>query len=72
MDIEGVPESIDRTAFLAVLKLFGFDIERVRLLELRPDGVYVTAKWRDADGKEHVDGEANGVIQHRVYVPMVG
>lgn len=68
--IDGVPENIDRSALLTFLSSQGFDIDIVRSLELRPDGVYVTAFWRDPDGKIRRDGD--GVIRHRVYVPLVG
>lgn len=70
--IEGIPDTIDRKALLGFLASAGFDPATVSALDLRPDGVFVTVKWRDADGHERLDYNRDEVIAHRVYVPLVG
>ena len=67
--IEGVPESISRQQYLAMIEAVGFNVKKLRTLEFRADGVYATIKASGPDGRDVL--ERNEIAEHKVYVPVV-
>jgi hypothetical protein len=71
MDVPGVPESITRAEYLALMASVGFsDLDHLRSLEFRADGVYAEVIAQDEAGRSLVDHAANDVAVHKVYVPV--
>lgn len=76
ISIEGVPESIARADYLRLIESVGMDINRIRSLEFRADGVYVAVKAR-RPGENHdiLTGDgfgSNECATHRIFIPVVG
>lgn len=71
MDIPGVPESITRAQYQSLLAAIGLpDLDRLRSLEFRADGIYAEVLAVDDAGRTLVDRMANDVVIHRVYIPV--
>lgn len=69
--ITAVPESISRETYLNLLALSGFDINAIRQLEFRPDGIYAEVFEDNAEGNHMADPTSGEVILNRVYIPVV-
>lgn len=69
--ITAVPESIGRETYLNLVAASGFDINTIRQLEFRPDGIYAEVYEVNAEGNRMVDPATSEAILNRVYIPVV-
>jgi hypothetical protein len=67
--IDGVPESITRAEYLALIESVGLDVKDLRSLEFRTDGIYAEVRARDTDRKLVIDSR-NEMATHRIYIPV--
>ena len=67
--IDGVPEYISDSTWLSMIRTAGFDPERLRSLELTPDGIYAEVFDCDPDGTR-VESVYGGNVTNRVFVPV--
>jgi hypothetical protein len=68
--IDGVPESITRADYLALIESVGLDVKDLRSLEFRMDGIYAEVRARGADGKLVIDVGRDEMATHRIYIPV--
>jgi hypothetical protein len=69
--IPGIPETISRSDYLALIESLGLDIKDLKMLELRRDGIYATVMARNAEGKLTADPATRETNVHRIYIPVV-
>jgi hypothetical protein len=50
--IHGVPEQVDRAALIHALKALGFEVDRLRRLDITPASVTATLAAVDPDGRQ--------------------
>ena len=70
MDIPGVPESMTRAQYTALIAAAGLSADNLVSLEFRPDGIHAEVFARDADGKDLVDTAKNEMMTHSIYIPV--
>lgn len=68
--IQGIPESITREQYLAMISAAGFDVNDLRRLEFRMDGIYADVMERSDKGHPVVDEQRNEVVVNQVYIPV--
>ena len=66
-----VPERISREAYVALIESLGLAVKDLRSLEFRMDGVYAEVYATGDDGRRIVAPNANELVRHRVYIPVV-
>lgn len=71
MNIPGVPESITRTEYLALIEATGIDPKDVRKLEFRADGIYAEVHARSGNGSMMIASATDEIVIHRVFIPVV-
>lgn len=64
--IPGVPKTITRDEYLALVRAVGFQTKDLVSLEFKADGIYAEVFAKAADGNRGVDGTSPAT--HRVYV----
>lgn len=70
--ISGVPESITRADYLALIGAVGFDPHDLVELTFGRNGIYAVVKARNAEGKHYEDPlERNSLAKHRIVIPVV-
>ena len=69
--IPGVPQSITREQYLALISAVGLDVRKCRTLEFRTDGIYAEVLDRDENNATRIDRTRDEAIIHRVYIPVV-
>lgn len=69
VSIAGVPESITREAYLALIAAAGLAPENLREIRFTANGIYATVYATNADGAKMLDG--NDIAMHSVYIPVV-
>jgi hypothetical protein len=69
--IDGVPESITRAEYVALIESVGLDVKDLRSLEFRLDGIYADVYDRDDEGRLRIDVQRDEAIVNRVYIPVV-
>lgn len=74
MDVPGVPETIPRAAFLALVRSLGLDPELLHRLEFSVTGVYAEVFALDLDGRRYRDlrpGHEDEAAMHRITIKIV-
>ena len=67
--ITGVPESLTREQYTALIESVGFDVKDLRRLEFRVDGVYAEVFER-TDRGIRLDTQKDEAIVNRVFIPV--
>lgn len=72
--IEGVPDSIDRADYCALLAAYGFDPSCVQEIRFAHDGIHALVFEKDDQGHKILcdgrNGQAPGYRKHRIFVPI--
>lgn len=71
MNIPGVPESITRAQYLALLEPLGLNLNDLTHLEFGINAIVAEVKARNAEGK-HYDSptERNALARHTIVIPV--
>jgi hypothetical protein len=70
-NIPGVPETISRKDYQALMESLGLELKNLVMLEFRRDGVYATLNAPDADGRLRTDPKTGTANRHHIYIPVV-
>ena len=71
LTIDGIPESISRADYVALIASLGLDPLRLTHLELRMNGVYAEVKAKNAEGRDFLDPfNKQSIAKHRVFIPV--
>ncbi len=68
--VSNVPESITRADHVALIASVGFEVNGLRSLEFRLDGVYAEVYDRDEEGRIRLDVNRDEAIVNRVFIPV--
>jgi hypothetical protein len=72
LTIPGVPQSINRADYLALIESLGLNPYNLVELELGYRSIRAVVFARDADGKRYMDGfERNEAAKHTITIPVV-
>jgi hypothetical protein len=72
LTIPGVPQSITRADYIALIESLGLKPNNLVELELSHRSIRAVVFARDADGKMYLDGfERNEVAKHTITIPIV-
>lgn len=69
--IPGVPESITRAQYSALLEGLGFNFRQLQRLEFTMHGIRAEVIAVHPDGREVIDIGANTIARHDIYIPVV-
>jgi hypothetical protein len=69
--ISGVPESITREDYSALVGATGLDPRQITELSFRPDGIYAEVFYVSESGAKEADPVAKTFLKHSVYIPVV-
>lgn len=70
--IEGVPESITRDAYIALIAATGIDPHAITELSFKADGIVATVFYTDGSGAKVADKVGETFLKHHVYIPVEG
>jgi hypothetical protein len=71
LTIPGVPESITRAQYLALLEPLGLNLYDLVHLEFGVNGIVAEVKARNAEGKHYVSPtERNTLARHSIVIPV--
>jgi len=68
--ITGVPESLTREQYTALIASVGFDVKELRSLEFKTDGIYAEVFDRNEKGNAYIDPSTDDVVINRVFIPV--
>jgi len=69
--IHGVPESLTREQFTALIRSFGFTPESISELRIDPTGVHVTAFEFNEDGTRFIGPDGSAYAKHTIHIPVI-
>lgn len=68
--VNGVPESLTREQYTSLIAAVGFNVENLRKLEFRVEGVYAEVVERRPDGSFVIHSKDGTVAVNTVFIPI--